>query len=132
MTVSSKSQRRPGRKVAALVLAGMLPLLAACSDEPSENEMKGLVENHTRDVLQRQGQGGFAGFVNFRKQGCVVPKLRNVSDRTKGGENTLFDCYYAATFGETAARPGVTVNGKGRFTSTEKGFHYQDLGAQPR
>lgn len=116
------------RRPAALLLVALLPLLVACSGEPSEKEMQGMVEGHTRAVLNSQGQGAFPGFANFRKQGCVVPKTSGTTD----GNAELFDCYYSATFAATAARPSVTVNGKGRFTSTGNGFRYQDLGAQPR
>lgn len=107
------------RGVAALAL---LPGLAACSGEPSEADMRRLVEAHTRRALERQGQGGFRAFDAFRKQGCVDAK-------EKPG---AIDCYYAATFSPQPGQPPLTVNGKGRFTTGAKGLVFEDLGAQPR
>ncbi len=107
-------------------LALLLPVLAGCSGEPSESDMRRLVEDHTRRALQRQGQGVFQGFDQFRKQGCVESK-------EKPGAT---DCYYAATFSPQPGQPAMTVNGKGRFTQTSqsggKGLVFEDLGAQPR
>ncbi|KAA0597266.1 hypothetical protein J2848_000421 [Azospirillum lipoferum] len=109
-----------------LVLLAAL-LLAACSGEPSEGDMRKLVEAHTRRTLERQGNATFRGFDNFRKQGCVEAK-------PKGGpiESGQHDCYYAATFVPQPGQPPLTVNGKGRFRHTDKGITFEDLGAQPR
>lgn len=103
-------------------LAG-LTLLAACSGEPSEKEMRTQVERHTRLTLEMQGNRGFTGFDVFRKQGCVDDK---------SGKDGVYDCYYAATFAPRPGRPVLTVNGKGRFTRTDRGLRFEDLGAQPR
>ncbi|CAO3417430.1 hypothetical protein [Azospirillum doebereinerae] len=109
----------------ALAVLGLLPILAGCSGEPSEADMRRLVETHTRRALERQGQGGFQAFDAFRKQGCV-----DAAKKTgKGGQ---FDCYYAATFAPQPGQPPMTVNGKGRFTSGDKGLTFEDMGAQPR
>jgi len=111
------------RGVAALAL---LPGLAACSGEPSEADMRRLVEAHTRRALERQGQGGFRAFDAFRKQGCVEAKGK------PGDKPGAIDCYYAATFSPQPGQPPLTVNGKGRFTAGAKGLVFEDLGAQPR
>ncbi|SMF72605.1 hypothetical protein SAMN02982917_4185 [Azospirillum oryzae] len=102
-------------------------LLAACSGEPSEGDMRKLVEAHTRRMLERQGNAGFRAFDEFRKQGCVDAKL-------KGGQDNSgqYDCYYAATFVPQPGQQPLTVNGKGRFRRTDKGMAFEDLGAQPR
>lgn len=109
----------------AILLATLL--LAACSGEPSEGDMRKLVEAHTRRTLERQGNAGFRAFDEFRKQGCVDAKL-------KGGQDNSgqYDCYYAATFVPQPGQPPLTVNGKGRFRRTDKGLTFEDLGAQPR
>lgn len=109
-----------------IVLAGLL--LAACSGEPSEADMRSLVETHTRRTLEGQGRGGFQQFESFRKQGCVDNQSKKPSARQPG----QYDCYYAATFAAQAGRQPLTVNGKGRFTRTDKGLVFEDLGAQPR
>ncbi|MBP2226849.1 hypothetical protein J2847_000116 [Azospirillum agricola] len=112
-----------------LALAALLPLLAGCSGEPSEADMRRLVEAHTRRALERQGQGGFRAFDVFRKQGCVAAKSKS------GGKPGQYDCYYAATFVPQPGQPPLTVNGKGRFGKSEtgdKGLVFEDLGAQPR
>jgi len=98
-------------------------LLSACSGEPSESDMRTLVETHTRKTLESQGRGGFKQFEAFRKQGCVDNKVK---------QSGQFDCYYAATFAAQPGRAALTVNGKGRFTRTDKGLAFEDLGAQPR
>ncbi|MCW2236219.1 hypothetical protein [Azospirillum canadense] len=108
----------------ALALAPCL-MLAACSGEPSESDMRTLVEGHTRKALESKGTGGFRQFDEFRKQGCV-------DARGKSAGGAQFDCYYAATFTPQPGRPAVTVNGKGRFTRTDKGLLFEDLGAQPK
>jgi hypothetical protein len=109
----------------AVLLATLL--LAACSGEPSEGDMRKLVEAHTRRTLERQGNAGFRAFDDFRKQGCVDAK-------PKGGQDNSgqYDCYYAATFVPQPGQPPLTVNGKGRFRRTDKGMTFEDLGAQPR
>lgn len=109
----------------AALLAALL--LAACSGEPSEGDMRKLVEAHTRRMLERQGNAGFRAFDEFRKQGCVDAKL-------KGGQDNSgqYDCYYAATFVPQPGQQPLTVNGKGRFRRTDKGMTFEDLGAQPR
>lgn len=109
----------------AILLATLL--LAACSGEPSEGDMRKLVEAHTRRTLERQGNAGFRAFGEFRKQGCVDAKLKGGQDN--GGQ---YDCYYAATFVPQPGQPPLTVNGKGRFRRTDKGMTFEDLGAQPR
>ncbi|MBP2294219.1 hypothetical protein [Azospirillum rugosum] len=111
-----------------LALAPCL-LLAACSGEPSESDMRTLVEAHTRKALEAKGPPGFRQFDEFRKQGCVDAKAKSTG-ATAGGAQ--YDCYYAATFTPQPGRPPLTVNGKGRFTRTDKGLLFEDLGAQPR
>lgn len=98
-------------KAAVLLLA--VPLtLAACSGEPSEGDMRTLVEAHIKRT-----------FGSFRKQGCVAAKDRS----------DAYDCYYQATVPPTAAGGrAVTVNGKGRFAPGDRGLVFVDLGAQPR
>ncbi|MFD1625819.1 hypothetical protein [Azospirillum griseum] len=108
-------------KPAFAFLALSLPLLTGCSGEPSESEMRNLVEGHTRKALERQGIP-FRAFDGFRKQGCVDSK-------EKPGQH---DCYYAATFSPQPGQPQMTVNGKGRFFNGSKGMVFEDLGAQPR
>lgn len=107
-----------GRMVLA-VLACLT--LAGCSDEPSEGEMRTVVENATRRKLEAS-RVPFAQFDVFRKQGCVNTK-------TQPGQ---YDCYYAATFTPQAGTPPLTVNGKGRFTRKNSSLLFEDLGAQPR
>ncbi len=109
----------------AILLATLL--LAACSGEPSEGDMRKLVEAHTRRTLERQGNAAFRAFDEFRKQGCVDAKL-------KGGQDNSgqYDCYYAATFVPQPGQQPLTVNGKGRFRRTDRGLAFEDLGAQPR
>ncbi|MBY6261518.1 hypothetical protein EI613_06190 [Azospirillum sp. 412522] len=109
----------------------MLPL-AACSGEPSEGDMRKLVEAHTRRTLERQGNAGFRAFDNFRKQGCVEAKPKGVQTGAGQGGSGQYDCYYAATFVPQPGQPPLTVNGKGRFRHTDKGMAFEDLGAQPR
>lgn len=104
-------------------------LLAACSGEPSESEMRSLVEAHTRKALETKGTAAFRQFDEFRKQGCVDAKAKNSAGNSAG---TQYDCYYAATFTPQPGRPALTVNGKGRFTRTDKGLLFEDLGAQPK
>ncbi len=113
----------------ALPLLIVLPL-AACSGEPSEAAMRKLVEAHTRRTLEGQGRGGFRQFESFRKQGCVKTKAR--AEGAAGAPDGRYDCYYAATFAAQGGRPALTVNGKGRFTPSDKGLRFEDLGAQPR
>lgn len=103
-------------------------LLAACSGEPSEGDMRKLVEAHTRRTLERQGNAAFRAFDNFRKQGCVEAKPKGGTQDGRG----QYDCYYAATFVPQPGQPPLTVNGKGRFRHTDKGMAFEDLGAQPR
>lgn len=118
---------RPGAAVAACLL------LAGCSGEPSESDMRTLVEGHTRKVLERQGRGGFRQFDVFRKQGCVDAKSKETGTKETGARPSgQYDCYYAATFSPQPGQPAMTVNGKGRFTRTDKGMQFEDLGAQPR
>lgn len=106
--------------MAAAALAAATLGLAGCSDEPSESDMRAAVEAHTRKALA--GKGTFTGFTDFRKQGCVESKKAPGS----------YDCYYAATLvSEPGAQPRV-VNGKARFTPSDAGMTFQDLGAQPR
>ena len=112
------------KPVSALVLAPCL-LLAACSGEPGESDMRKLVEAHTRKALESKGNGPFLAFDEFRKQGCVDSKAKQPG-------MTQYDCYYAATFAPQPGRPPISVNGKGRFTRTGKGLVFEDLGAQPR
>jgi len=112
------------KPASALVLALCLPL-AACSGEPGESDMRKLVEAHTRKALESKGNGHFQAFDEFRKQGCVDSKA-------KPANVAQYDCYYAATFAPQPGRPPITVNGKGRFTRTDKGLVFEDLGAQPR
>ncbi len=104
-----------------LAVLALLPCLSACSGEPSEGDMRTLVEAHTRRVVERQGRA-FQAFDVFRKQGCVDTK-------DKPGH---YDCYYAATFSPHPGQPPMTVNGKGRFHDGGKGLVFEDLGAQPR
>ena len=104
-------------------------LLAGCSGEPSESDMRRLVETHTRKALDAKGTGGFRGFDDFRKQGCIDTKAKSVG-AAQGG--TQYDCYYAATFVPQPGRPAITVNGKGRFTRAGQNLLFEDLGAQPR
>lgn len=113
---------------AALLLAPCL-LLGACSGEPAESDMRTLVEAHTRKALEAKGNGGFRQFDEFRKQGCVDTKAKSAGGGQGGAQ---YDCYYAATFVPQPGRPSITVNGKGRFTRTDKGLLFEDLGAQPR
>lgn len=105
----------------ALALLVLLPGLSACSGEPSESDMRTLVEAHTRRAVERQGHV-FRSFDVFRKQGCVDGK-------DKPGQ---YDCYYAATFSPQPGKPQMSVNGKGRFYNDGKGLVFEDLGAQPR
>lgn len=94
--------------------------LGACSDAPSEAEIRAAVEAHSRKALA--GRGAFTGFSDFRKQGCVDSKK----------EPGAYDCYYAATIAATAGGKPVTVNGKARFWRKDGGLAFQDLGAQPK
>lgn len=103
------------------VLFGCL-LLAGCSGEPSEADMRALVEGFMRTAVQGKGQGAFTKFEAFRKQGCVDSKDKPGS----------YDCYYAATFEAREGRKALTVNGKGRFWHDGKRLAFEDLGAQPR
>mgnify|MGYP000846043883 CR=1 FL=1 len=103
-----------------LVLLCALPL-AACSDEPSEGEMRTVVENATRRKLEAS-RVPFRQFDVFRKQGCVTNKT----------QARQYDCYYAATFQPQLGTPPLTVNGKGRFTRKDSTLMFEDLGAQPR
>jgi len=107
-------------RIMAAVIACLL--LAGCSGEPSETDMRKAVEDSTRRSLEAQGRPGFRQFDSFRKQGCVDTK-------DKPGHH---DCYYAATFVPQPGGRPLTVNGKGRFRKTEKGMAFEDLGAQPR
>ncbi|NUB09327.1 hypothetical protein FW320_24515 [Azospirillum sp. Vi22] len=119
-----------GEVVRRVVLCGLAALpLAACSGEPGESDMRKLVETHTKRALDGQGQGGFRGFEGFRKQGCVDTKYRNGVPKP---DDKQYDCYYAATFAPQPGATALTVNGKGRFTRSEKGLTFEDLGAQPR
>lgn len=83
--------------------------------------MRKAVESGTRTRLAAQGRSGFDRFDAFRKQGCVETTGRPGS----------FDCYYNATMAPSPGRPTVTVNGKGRFRSSDKGTLFEDLGAVP-
>ncbi|WP_042442613.1 hypothetical protein [Azospirillum sp. B510] len=125
---------RPRLPLSVLLLAS-LPL-AACSGEPSEGDMRKLVEAHTRRALERQGNAAFRAFDNFRKQGCVEakPKAEAKGGGQEGGKDAAgsHDCYYSATFVPHPGQPPLTVNGKGRFRRTDKGLTFEDLGAQPR
>ena len=96
-------------------------LLAGCSDEPSEAEMRSAVEAHTRRSLEAQGRS-FTRFDDFRKQGCVAAK-----SHADG-----FDCYYAATLQPQPGQLTLTVNGKAWFARTDRGMAFADLGAQPK
>ncbi|CAO3350690.1 hypothetical protein [Azospirillum melinis] len=107
-------------------------LLAACSGEPSEGDMRKLVEAHTRRTLERQGNAAFRAFDNFRKQGCVEAKPKGGPTGGSPDGSGQYDCYYAATFVPQPGQPPLTVNGKGRFRRTDKGMAFEDLGAQPR
>ncbi len=107
----------------ALLIAG--PLLASCSGEPSEAEMRAEVEAGTRRAVEAAGRP-FTGFDSFRKQGCVKAK------ENSGARPGSYDCYYAATFAPHPGAKPLTVNGKARFLRTDKGMIYQDMGAQPR
>jgi hypothetical protein len=107
------------RPIVIIVLAGLT--LSGCSKEPSEQDMRRMVETHTRATLNKAGRP-FSGFVDFRKQGCVEMKT--------GGEG--YDCYYAATIPGTPTSNPMTVNGKGRFRQSDKGVEFEDLGAQPK
>ncbi|WP_448205803.1 hypothetical protein [Azospirillum sp. sgz302134] len=127
-------------KPAVMGLASCL-LLVACSGEPAESDMRTLVEAHTRKALEGQGRGGFQGFEQFRKQGCVDAKVKPSGTAqaaapqaapASASSGSQYDCYYAATIPAQPGRPAVTVNGKGRFTRTDKGLQFEDLGAQPR
>ncbi|MGR0188264.1 hypothetical protein [Azospirillum aestuarii] len=119
-----------GGVVRRAVMCGLVVLpMAACSGEPGESDMRKLVETHTRRALDGQGPGGFRGFEGFRKQGCVDTKYRNGVPKP---DDKQYDCYYAATFAPQPGVPAMTVNGKGRFTRTDKGLTFEDLGAQPR
>lgn len=93
-------------------------LLAGCSGEPSESEIRSAVEAHTRRAMG----AAFTGFDAFRKQGCVDAK----------DAPGFTDCYYAATIPAQPGRKAMEVNGKGRFQRTERGLSFQDLGAQTR
>lgn len=119
MTVS---RRRfvSGHAIRHGAVVGLL-LLAGCSGEPSESDMRKAVEAETAKSVTAAGRP-FTGFTEFRKQGCVD------SRHAKGA----FDCYYSATFVPSPGAKPLTVNGKARFTPTDKGLTYQDLGAQPR
>lgn len=117
-----------GAALAGRMMAGRMMLvllcgapLAGCSDEPSEAEMRTVVENATRRKLEAS-RIPFRQFEVFRKQGCVTT-------RTQAGQ---YDCYYAATFSPQAGTPPLTVNGKGRFTRKNSSLLFEDLGAQPR
>ncbi|MBP2303842.1 hypothetical protein GBZ48_15465 [Azospirillum melinis] len=114
-----------------LVLLAAL-LLAACSGEPSEGDMRKLVEAHTRRTLERQGNAAFRTFDNFRKQGCVEAKPKGGPTGASPDGSGQYDCYYAATFVPQPGQPPLTVNGKARFRRTDKGMAFEDLGAQPR
>ena len=107
-------------RVLPLLLA--CSLLAGCSGEPSEDEMRSLVESFMRTAVRAKGQQAFTQFAAFRKQGCVDSK----------GKPGHYDCYYAATFAPQSGQPPLSVNGKGRFSPDAKGFAFEDLGAQPR
>nr|WP_247893917.1 hypothetical protein [Azospirillum endophyticum] len=107
-------------------------LLASCSGEPSEGDMRRLVEAHTRRMLERQGTAGFRAFDIFRKQGCVDAKPKGGQGSGGPGRGAQYDCYYAATFVPQPGQPPLTVNGKGRFGHTDTGMTFEDLGAQPR
>lgn len=104
--------------LAALFVAATV--LSGCGGEPSEAEIRAAVEAHSRKALA--GRGAFSGFTDFRKQGCVD------SQKAPGA----YDCYYSATLVPEKGADPLTVNGKARFAKTEKGFSFQDLGAQPR
>ncbi|HRJ61081.1 MAG TPA: hypothetical protein PKZ97_11350 [Azospirillaceae bacterium] len=108
------------RKVTAAALAVAALGLAGCSEEPSESDMRAAVEAHARKALA--GKGAFTGFTDFRKQGCVESKKAPGS----------YDCYYAATLIPEPGGASRTVNGKARFTPSDAGMTFQDLGAQPR
>lgn len=107
------------RAMAVAMLAAALGL-AGCSEEPSESDMRAAVEAHSRKALA--GRGTFTGFTEFRKQGCVESK------KAPGA----YDCYYSATLSPEPGGQPRTVNGKARFTPSETGMSFQDLGAQPR
>ncbi|WP_372398625.1 hypothetical protein ABMY26_18395 [Azospirillum sp. HJ39] len=125
---------RCGRHLGAFAALAATLILAACSGEPSEGDMRRLVETHTRRVLERQGNAGFRAFDDFRKQGCVEakPKAGQGIGQAGGRDEAPYDCYYAATFVPQPGQPALTVNGKGRFRRTDKGLTFEDLGAQPR
>ena len=130
MTVefAKRAPKRASVKPVGLLLAPCL-LLAACSGEPGESDMRKLVESHTRKALESKGNGPFLAFDEFRKQGCVDSKAKQAGMAQGMAQ---YDCYYAATFAPQPGRPPITVNGKGRFTRTDKGLEFEDLGAQPR
>lgn len=108
------------RGALALVFLACAPL-AACSDEPSESEMRSLVEAYTKNAQAKAGRP-FLSFTEFRKQGCVADKR----------ETGFWDCYYAATIPGGPSSNKMDVNGKGRFHRADKGLTFEDLGAQPR
>ena len=115
-----KNLRIMARIMAAAVLAAAGLGLSGCSDEPSEADMRAAVEAHSRKALA--GRGAFTGFTEFRKQGCVGSKKAPGS----------YDCYYSATLIPEPGGQPRTVNGKARFTPSDAGMTFQDLGAQPR
>ena len=119
MTVSRR-RRAMGASIRCGAVMGLF-LLGGCSDEPSESDMRELVEANTAKEVTRAGRP-FTGFTEFRKQGCV-------DSRHAPG---AFDCYYLATFIPAPGAKPLTVNGKARFTRTDKGLTYRDLGAQPK
>ena len=92
----------PAGRIVLALLACLT--LAGCSDEPSEGEMRTVVESATRRKLEAS-RVPFGRFDVFRKQGCVTTKT---------------------------GTPPLTVNGKGRFTRKNSSLLFEDLGAQPR
>ena len=105
----------------AILLAVSVILLVGCSDEPSNDDMHKLVEEHVSKQFTIKKIKGFSGFVDFRKQGCV-------KNKEKTG---YFDCYYSFTFPPMPGRQQSTFNGKGQFYRTDKGLSYREISAMP-
>ncbi len=108
-------------KISLIVLFAGAAALVGCSDEPSNDEMHKLVDEHVAQQFKARSVRGFKGFFDIRKQGCV---------KTKDKEG-YFDCYYNFTFPPMPGQTQRTFNGKGQFHRTNKGLVYQEISAMP-